>query len=315
MEQSGLDSAHLFAEVARHQSFTAAANALGIPKSTLSRKVSELEGRLGARLLQRTTRKLRLTDVGTAYYERITRLLSEFAEAEAAVAETQLQPRGILRVTVPPDLGNTVVAWTIPEFSRKYPEVEIELDITGRARDLIGDGYDVALRATKITDTSLVARPIFTGRFALYASPHYLNERGRPETVADLAEHDCVVFGSSVERRWLLKSQGDERDVLIRGRLAASDFSYLRMTTVAGAGIALLPTFLVGPDLHFGRLERVLPGYEQEADKLFIVYPSRAFLSAKVRAFVDFMVEQFSGWDEVCSAACRKVAAAHPTLL
>jgi len=308
MEQFGLDSAQLFAEVARLQSFTAAASALGMPKSTLSRKVSELESRLGARLLQRTTRKLRLTDVGAAYYERVTRLLSEFAEAEAAVAETQNQPRGLLRVTVPPDLGNTVVAWTIPEFSRTYPDVEIELDISSHARDLIAEGFDVALRATKLTDSSLVARPIFSGTFALYAHPHYLDQRGRPSAVHELSEHDCVVFGSSPERTWTLSNGSEEHRVSVRGRLAAADYSYLRMTTVAGAGIALLPTFLVGPDVHQGRLERVLPDYSQESDRLFIVYPSRAFLSAKVRAFVDFMIQQFTQWDRVCGSACKKIA-------
>lgn len=224
------------------------------------------------------------------------------------MAETQNQPRGLLRVTVPPDLGNTVVAWTIPEFSRTYPDVEIELDISSHARDLIAEGFDVALRATKLTDSSLVARPIFSGTFALYAHPHYLDQRGRPSAVHELSEHDCVVFGSSPERTWTLSNGSEEHRVSVRGRLAAADYSYLRMTTVAGAGIALLPTFLVGPDVHQGRLERVLPDYSQESDRLFIVYPSRAFLSAKVRAFVDFMIQQFTQWDRVCGSACKKIA-------
>lgn len=314
MEQSDLNAAQLFVEVARRRSFTRAATALGLPKSTLSRKITALEARLGARLLQRTTRQLHLTDVGAAYYERVCRVVSDLTEAEAAVSEAQAQPRGVLRVTAPPDLGSTVLAWAMPEFSAKYPEVEVVFELSGRFLDLVAEGIDVALRAGKRTDSSLIARPIFSGTFALYASPNYLEAHGRPESIEDLTRHATVVFGHSPERRWVLTGNGHEHEVLVRGRVAVEDYNYLRLTTVAGAGIALLPTFLVGPDLHFGHLERVLPSFSQSTDTLYVAYPSREFLPAKTRAFVDFVVEKFREWDQV-SSTCTKVclAAERPT--
>lgn len=309
MEQSDLNAAQLFVEVARRRSFTQAAAALGLPKSTLSRKITALESRLGARLLQRTTRQLHLTDVGAAYYERVTRIVSDLSEAEAAVSEAQAKPRGVLRVTAPPDLGSTVLAWAMPKFSAEYPEVEVVFELSGRYLDLVAEGIDVALRAGKRNDSSLIARPIFSGTFALYASPDYLDAHGRPESVEDLLAHSLVVFGSTPEKRWVLSNASGQREILVRGRVAVEDFDYLRLTTAAGAGIAFLPTFLVGPDLHFNRLERVLPEYSQATDTLYVVYPSREFLPAKTRAFVDFVVAQFQEWDQVCKS-CPKAFAA-----
>lgn len=300
MEQSDLNAAQLFVEVARRRSFTRAAAALGLPKSTLSRKITALEARLGARLLQRTTRQLHLTDVGAAYYERVTRIVSDLSEAEAAVSEAQATPRGVLRVTAPPDLGSTMLAWAMPKFSALYPDVEVVFEFSGRYLDLVAEGIDIALRAGKRSDSTLITRPIFSGTFALYASPEYLDAVGRPERIEDLSAHACVVFGNSPERRWVLSSEKETREVLVRGRVAVEDFDYLRFTAVAGAGIAFLPTFLVGPDLHFNRLERVLPEYSQATDTLYVAYPSREFLPAKTRAFVDFIVAQFQEWDQVC---------------
>lgn len=317
MEQSDLNAAQLFVEVARRRSFTRAAAALGLPKSTLSRKITALEQRLGARLLQRTTRQLHLTDVGAAYYERVTRIVSDLSEAEAAVALAQGQPRGVVRVTAPPDLGSTLLAWAMPKFSTLYPEVDVVFELSGRYLDLVAEGIDVALRAGKRNDSSLIARPIFSGTFALYASPEYLEVHGRPATIEDLGAHQVVVFGNSPERRWVFSGPHGEHEIVVRGRVAVEDFDYLRLTTVAGAGIALLPTFLVGPDLHFQRLERVLPDYSQATDTLYVVYPSREFLPPKTRAFVDFIVQQFQEWDRVCqtcSKTCEEKAVAQAWL-
>lgn len=306
MEQSDLNAAQLFVEVARRRSFTQAAIALGLPKSTLSRKITALESRLGARLLQRTTRQLHLTDVGSAYYERVARIVSDLSEAEAAVSEAQGQPRGVVRVTAPRDLGSTMLAWAMPKFSEMYPEVEVVFELSGRYLDLIAEGIDVAIRAGKRADSTLIARPIFSGTFALYASPEYLNAHGRPTSLDELSSHACVVFGRSPERHWTLSNKsGVAIDTLVRGRVAVEDFDYLRFTTVAGAGIALLPTFLVGPDLHFNRLERILPEYSQPTDTLYVVYPSREFLPAKTRAFIDFVVAQFQEWEKLCISCVK----------
>jgi len=300
MEQSDLNAAHLFVEVVRRGSFTGAARALGLPKSTLSRKITDLEARLGARLLQRTTRSLNLTDVGAAYYERVHRIVSELGEAEAAVLDAQNTPRGILRISAPPDIGIVLLPRALPEFTQKYPEVEVVLDLSGRRVDLVGEGFDVAIRAGHHLDGSVIAKAIGTGTMSLYASPKYLETRGTPGRLQELAEHDCLVFGRTPERRWSFQHQGGTHEVIVRGRVAIQDFGYLKLSTLAGAGISLLPDLLVGPDVHGGRLVRVLADYEHVREMLYVVYPSRTFLPAKTRAFVDFISERFALWQGMC---------------
>jgi DNA-binding transcriptional LysR family regulator len=300
MEQSDLNAAHLFVEVVRRGSFTGAARALGLPKSTLSRKITDLETRLGARLIQRTTRSLNLTDVGAAYYERVHRIVSELSEAEAAVLDAQSAPRGILRVSAPPDIGIVLLARALPEFSAKYSEVEVVLDLSGRRVDLVGEGFDVAIRAGHHLDASVIAKAIGTGTMALYASPKYLEARGVPRRLEDLGAHDCLVFGRTPERKWSFEHAGRTEEVIVRGRVAIQDFGYLKLSVLSGAGIALLPDMLVGPDVHSGRLVRVLADYEHARDMLYVVYPSRTFLPAKTRAFVDFISERFALWQGMC---------------
>jgi DNA-binding transcriptional LysR family regulator len=311
MEQADLNSAHLFVEVVRQRSFTAAASALGLPKSTVSRKVSELESRLGARLIERTTRQLRLTDLGTRYFERVNRLVHEFSEAEAAVIDAQGTPKGQLRVTAPPDLGTSFLPMILPQFARNYPEIQVVIDLTNTYRDLVGEGYDVAIRAGRLSESSLIAKPLLSGTFELYASPSYLEEKGRPGSVLDLTKHDCLVFGTEAGQRWDLEGPDGNASLLIQGRTAAKDFGFLRMAAVMGGGIALLPNFLVGPDLHRGALEKVLPGYSRTADTLYLVYPSKQFLPPKTRAFVDFMTEQFHSWERILAEGCPKACLAN----
>lgn len=300
MEQSDLNAAHLFVEVVRRGSFTGAARALGLPKSTLSRKITDLEARLGARLIQRTTRSLSLTDVGAAYYERVHRIVSELSEAEAAVLDAQNTPRGILRVSAPPDIGVVLLPRALPEFTQMYPEVEIVLDLSGRRVDMVGEGFDVAIRAGHHLDGSVIAKAIGTGTMSLYASPKYLEARGAPKRLQDLAQHDCLVFGRTPERKWSFEHAGGAEEVIVRGRVAIKDFGYLKLTALAGAGISLLPDLLVGPDVHRGRLVRVLSDYEHVREMLYVVYPSRTFLPAKTRAFVDFISERFALWQSMC---------------
>lgn len=300
MEQSDLNAAQLFVHVVQQGSFTAAARTLGLPKSTLSRKIAELEQRLGARLLQRTTRKLSLTDLGAAYHERAQRAVRELIEAESLVSDSQTTPRGILRVTAPPDLGSAFLAWTMPEFSRAYPDVSVVLDLSGRTVDLIAEGFDVALRAGSLRDSSLIAKPVFSGTLALYASPEYLDAHGRPERPEQLVDHDCVAYGTSSETHWELTSAAGKIRIPIRPRVVIQDYGYLRLTVVAGAGIALLPDFLVGPEVHRGRLEQVLPDYSHSIDNIYVVYPTRTFLPAKTRAFIDFVESHFADWHSTC---------------
>ena len=306
MEQSDLNAAHLFVQVVERGSFTGAARALGLPKSTLSRKIGDLEARLGARLLERTTRKLSLTDLGAAYFERVHRIVTDLGEAEAAVVDAQSTPRGVLRVTAPPDLGMVFLPKAVPEFTEKYPDVQVVLDLSGRRMDLVAEGFDVALRAGPLDDSSLIVKAVATSTMALFASPDYVKTRGTPARLEDLSEHDCLVFGPVPERKWRFQREGRVEEVVVRGRVAAQDFGYLRLATLGGAGIALLPNMLVGPDLHHDRLQLLLPEYTHAADHLYLVYPSRTFLPAKTRAFVDFITERFGLWQGMCT---RKVTA------
>lgn len=300
MEHSDLNAAHLFVEVVQQGSFTNAAKVLGLPKSTLSRRIGDLETRLGARLLQRTTRKLSLTDLGAAYFERVNRIVSELGEAEAAVLDAQNTPRGVLRVTAPPDLGMVILPKALPEFTALYPEVHVVLDLSGRRVDLVQEGFDVALRAGHLVDSSLIAKSIATSSMAIYSSPEYLAARGTPQRLEELVSHDCLVFGTTPERKWHFERNGRTHEVSVTGRIAAQDFGYLRFATLAGGGIALLPNMLVGPDVHHGRLVQLLSDFTHAQDTLYVVYPSRNFLPAKTRAFVDFITERMGVWEGMC---------------
>lgn len=300
MEHSDLNAAHLFVEVVQRGSFTHAAKMLGLPKSTLSRKIGDLEARLGARLLQRTTRKLSLTDLGAAYFERVNRIVSELGEAEAAVLDAQNTPRGVLRITAPPDLGMVLLPRAIPEFTTQYPEVQVVVDLSGRRVDLVQEGFDLALRAGHLVDSSLIAKAIASSSMGVYASPEYLKRRGTPQRLEDLALHDCLVFGTTPDRKWQFEQNGRTHEVSVAGRIAAQDFGYLRFAALAGGGVALLPNMLVGPDVHHGLLEALLPEYTYPEDMLYVVYPSRTFLPAKTRAFVDFISERMAVWEGMC---------------
>lgn len=307
MEHADLNAAHLLVEVVQAGSFTAAGRALGLPKSTLSRKVSELERRLGARLLHRSTRQLSLTDVGAAYYERALRAVQDLAEAESLVVDSQNVPRGVLRVTAPPELGASFLARTLPDFCAAHPEVDVVLDLSGRHVDLVAEGFDLALRAGTLPDSSLIAKRVFSGTHNLYASPQYLERRGEPRQPEEIPQHDCLVFGRQPEATWTLESSRRRARISVRGRVAIRDYGYLRSTAVAGAGIAILPDLLVGADLHHGRLRRVLPDYSHATDALYVVYPSREFLPAKTSAFVSFIEQRFAQWHQMCgSERCSK---------
>ncbi len=303
MEHSDLNAARLFVEVVRQGSFTGAARTLRLPKSTVSRKVSELESRLGTRLLQRTTRKLSLTDLGVAYYERAERAVQDLREAEALVSHAQDAPRGTLRVTAPPDLGDALLSVWLPEFCREYSEVDVVVDLSARRVDLVEEGYDVALRAGPLSDSSLIVKTLFAGRFGLYASHAYLERRGRPDEPEQVKGHDCLVFGHVPETRWQLESATRQVILDVRGRVAIRDFGYLRRAAVQGGGIVLLPDVLTGRDVQEGRLQRVLPDYSCSASAISIVYPSREFLAPKTRVFIDFLVARFNEWRAICGSA------------
>lgn len=287
-----LNKVAVFLRVVESQSFTAAAIALGVPKSTVSRSVAQLEEALGVRLLQRTTRKLSLTDAGVTYYERSSRALADLAEASAAVSDMQGTPRGTVRVTAPVDLGLGVLGEIIVRFVRRYPGIRVDLDLSARTVDLVAEGFDLALRAGRLGDSSLVARKIGAIAARLYATPVYLRRRGTPRSVADLASHDCVLFRPRSEKvEWQLAGPSGVESVEVTGAIAANDLSFVQKMVLDGMGIGLVPWFLCARELERKQLVHVLPDYASPGGSLNLVYPSSRHLPQRVALFRDFVIE------------------------
>ena len=282
----------VFARVVQSGSFTAAGAALRMPKSTVSRKVSELERRVGAQLLQRTTRKLRLTEVGRAYFERAARAVVEAEEAERVVTRMQSAPHGLLRVTAP--LNFPVLGPLCAEFLARYPEVRVELVCTDRPVDLVAEGFDVAVRAGQLADSTLIARRLGTIQRGVLASPGYLKAHGVPRKPAELAQHACLVFtGGRESGSWVLQSGTRSVTVPVPARISVNDFDLLHAAALAGAGLAMLSVHACVEDLAAGRLQRVLPAWNSPATPLQAVYPGSRHLAPKVSAFVDFLRERW----------------------
>jgi DNA-binding transcriptional LysR family regulator len=282
----------VFAKVVQAGSFTAASAALRMPKSTVSRKVSELEERVGAQLLQRTTRKLRLTEVGRAYFEHCARVVAEAEQAEQVVTRMQATPHGLLRVTTP--LNFPVLGPLSAEFLARYPEVRLEMVCTDRRVDLVAEGFDVAVRAGMLPDSTLIARRIGTIERLVVASPGYLEARGAPRKPADLEHHDCLVFSGGRESNiWSLQSGGRSVTVAVRARMVVNDFDMLQAAALAGSGVTMLGAHTCAAELASGRLQRILPGWNSPATPLHAVYPGGHHLSPKVSAFVDFLRERW----------------------
>jgi len=296
-----LNEIAIFVAVVEAGGFTAAARRLGLPKSTVSTRVARLEHRLGVRLLQRTTRSLGLTDVGAAFHQRCARIVADAEEAERAITACNEAPRGLLRLTAPVDITAAYLGGPLAEFCRRYPDIAVELVSTDRVVDLVDEGFDVALRAGRLTQTTLMARRLAQVGSQLFASPAYLARHGRPRAPADLAGHACLVFSSPPEpRRWRLRDpDGREVAVQVSGPLTVNSPDAIRRAMVAGLGIALLPVFagnvLAGAIAPRGdEIEQVLPGWSGPESVLSVVYPSPRYLSPKVRAFVDFIVDHFA---------------------
>lgn len=288
-----LNEALLFARVAELGSFTGAARALGLPKSTVSRKVAELEARLGARLMQRTTRKLHLTDAGRLYYHHAARAVLEVEDAELAVARLQDAPRGKLRVTAP--LNFDYLAPILSDFLLRYPEVDVDLVCTDRVVDLVEEGFDLGIRAGKLGDSTLVGRPLGQMRSELAASAEFARSCGLPKHPRDLEQLPALVFGAARQRdQWVLERGSETETVRLRARFVANDFEILRQATLSGLGIAILPIARIAADLREHRLVRALPGWRQPAVPLSAVYPSARLLSPKVRVLLDFLKERLT---------------------
>ncbi|HEX5747181.1 MAG TPA: LysR family transcriptional regulator [Archangium sp.] len=290
-----LNEMQLFVRVVREQGFTRAAKALGMPKSTVSERISRLEERLGVRLLHRTTRSVQATEVGQAYYEECTRIIAQAEEADARVRDASTAPRGLVRVTAPQLFGQAFLGTAVAEFLARYPETEVELVLTDRKVDLVEEGFDLAIRAVGDTDASLVMRKLGDADLLCCASPRYLRAHGTPATPEALSSLACIVFGTSRQgHTWSFEREGETRRVRIRARYAVNSFPLVRQAALAGLGIAHVPRFLCSEELRTGKLVPVLEEWSTGQSTLRALYPSRRHLSAAVRALLDLLVERFA---------------------
>ena len=280
----------LFAKVAEAGSFSGAARTLGMPKATVSRNVAQLEESLGARLLQRTTRKVELTALGRTYYEEAAQGLSSLESARERIAAAQSEPSGTLRVTAPVGFGTRSLIGWIAKFLATFDKVRIELKLTDAAVDPIDERVDVAFRTGRLENSSLIARKLGTTRLVLLASPAYLRQRGVPRRIEDLRRHDCIVFGPSFDTEvWRLHGPNGWRDIPVSGRIKVEGSYAEIQAALAGLGIALLPMAPLADDLRTGRLQQVLPSYGNDGATLHAVYASKRHMSVALRAFLDFV--------------------------
>ncbi|MEW6689502.1 MAG: LysR family transcriptional regulator [Pseudomonadota bacterium] len=292
-----LQAMSVFAKVVEQGSFARAAARLGISTSACSRRVAELEAHLDARLLNRTTRRLSLTESGQAFYERCVQLLADLEEAELAAAASGARPRGTIRLTTSVTFGVRHVSPAIGEFLAKVPEVSFDVSLSDRIVDLVEEGYDLAIRIGAAGGETVVARKLGEVRMIACASPAYLRRHGAPKTPEDLARHRCLTYEYLQARRlWTFRDRdGRERAVRVSGPLHSNNGELLAAAAVQGVGIAFEPDFILAPDLGAGRLVPVLQAFAAPAAPIYAVYQSRRYLSAKVRAFVDFLAGRFSG--------------------
>lgn len=287
----------LFVSVVKEGSFSRGGARLGVPQSSTSRMISRLESRLGARLLQRSTRNLNLTEAGRVYFERADKIVTELDEAAGAIRDISAVPAGLLRVTAPASFGRHFIAPYLQEFNTAYPDIVIGLSLTDSVEDLVGLGFDVAIRLGALDDSGLIARTLATCSMIPCASPQYLEKYGTPETVADLESHNCLVFRSNPGHNTWTFVRGDETSAAkASGSLYANNGETLVAAARAGLGICLVPEWLIREHLESGTLIRVLPDYTPEAAATPIqaVLAHRQHVPAKLRVFVDFLWEKLS---------------------
>ncbi len=290
-----LSAMGIFVKVVNEGSFSAAARASGLTPSAVSKQVGRLEDRLGARLFNRTTRHLSLTEVGRGFYDRCCQILVDVEEAEDAVANLHAAPRGTLKLNVPVAFGRLWITGLIPEFMQRYPEIKLDLNLHDRFVDLLSEGYDLAVRIGDLEDSSLIARKLAANRRVVCASPAYLATHGSPKKPTDLENHDCLIYASRAFRNdWRFDGPDGEETVHVTGTVETNNPEVIMDLIGKDMGIGLLPLWLVGPAIKAGKVSEILPDYHVPDSAIYAIYPPGRHLSPKVRVFVDFMVEKFN---------------------
>ncbi|MDK1373482.1 MULTISPECIES: LysR family transcriptional regulator [unclassified Sinorhizobium] len=285
----------VFARVVEAGSFTAAARQLGMPKTTVSRRIAALEREVGVRLLQRTTRSLNMTDAGRLYYEQSSQALRTIEEANLRLAEARAEPSGTIRISAPVGFGGHFLTRAVVDFLAIYPKTKVELRLTDDNLNLVEHGIDLAFRTGILADSTLIARKLGSTHRLLCASPNYVARSGVPDGPADLARHECVIAGpSAASAHWLLDGPHGQETVTVAGRFAANEMQAVVAAAIAGYGIAQVPQGMAEALVTEGRLRRVLHDYTTPAGGLYVLYPSSRHLSPLVKAFIELAAERWS---------------------
>lgn len=312
-----IEDMRFFARVAEAGSFTAAARLLGVPKQTLSRRVAELEQDLGVQLLHRTTRRLHLTEVGAAYAERCAVIARLADEANQAVTDAQQVPRGVLRVTADPVLGEAFVTGLVVEYAGRWPEVHVDVTLTRRRIDLAEEGFDIAFRIGRVEDPALTATRLGPARVRYCASPAYLARRGTPARPEDLREHECILVvpdgaPASAPVRWPFRGRRGSTLVPVSGRLRCNSFAMAHAAALGGLGIAIFPEFACADDLRRKRLVSVLDDQVEDVGAVWLVHPTTRYLTARVRSFVELALERLAPTPPWVASDGETAAPDHP---
>ncbi|WP_458146639.1 LysR substrate-binding domain-containing protein [Bradyrhizobium sp. UFLA05-109] len=296
-----IDSMGVFAKVVEKQSFSGAARELRLSQAVVSKHVRALEDWLGAQLLNRTTRRLNVTEIGALVYERCERILDEIDEVRQSTSALQTAPRGVLHLAAPVSFGVTQLGPVLADYLSRYPEVVVDVTLGDRFIDLVEEGFDLALRVGELKDSSLIARRLAPVRFVLCASPLYVKRHGAPREPADLANHRCLFYSlRAIPGEWRFKGPEGEVSLRIGGRFRSNNGNMLHAAMLGGAGIGLAPTFVVGKDLAEGRLVSLMPNYRPIESERSAIYPPGKILTAKVRSLIDFLAARFGPeppWD------------------
>lgn len=286
-----LNEVVIFIKVVQTGSFSLAAKQLDMPNSTVSYKVSSLEKRLGTTLITRTTRRLKVTPAGEAYFKKCLLGFEEIKAGEDEIAATQGDPQGLLRITAPVELGVTVLPQIVSAYIAKYPKVSVDVILTDRRVELLAEGIDLAIRAGELKDSTLIGKKLGYGSFSPLASPKYIKNFGEPAHPRDLKNHQCLHFTPLGSESWKLTSTKGTLNVSVPGKVIINDMNMLRSLVLSGMGIALLPSFYCNSEIKTGKLVRVLPGWHTTPSPIQFVYPAQKFVSTKLSAFIEMATD------------------------
>jgi DNA-binding transcriptional LysR family regulator len=289
-----LDAIRLFVRLVECGSFSAVGREAGIGQPAVSKQIVALERHLGAQLATRTSRQLVITEAGQSFYESAKKLLDDFDAVESSVGSRQQSPRGIVRINTAPAHGRLCITPLLPEFFRRYPDVGIELSVSERQVDMIGEGIDLAIRHGKLADSSLTAKKLSDADFVLVASPNYLAVKGSPVELGDLDKHNCIVFSKGRERYpWAFKNGPEIISYIPSGSFLTGDAEHIRAAVLSDLGIAQVPFWLLADEIHRGQVRILLPDLQPRRLPINIVYPAGRRIPMRVRVFIDYLIDAF----------------------